>query len=92
MSNVYSVGNNRQLIIYNAGSNIFLRVAHFGGPYFNKIYSFSSYLYVYSITEILNVQHHYILSMLCTSIALVTVLPIPITALSPLTWITSYSS
>lgn len=31
MSNVYSVGNNRQLIIYNAGSNIFLRVAHFGG-------------------------------------------------------------
>ncbi len=31
MSNVYSVGNNRQLIIYNAGSNIFLRVAHLGG-------------------------------------------------------------
>ena len=31
MSNVYSVGNNRQLIIYAAGSNIFLRIAHFGG-------------------------------------------------------------
>lgn len=67
-------------------------ISQYGGPYFNKIYSFSSYLYVYGITEILNVQHHYILSMLCTSIALVTVLPIPITALSPLIWITSYSS
>ena len=31
MSNVYSIGNNRQLIIYAAGSNIFLRIAHFGG-------------------------------------------------------------
>ena len=31
MSNVYSVGNNRQLIIYAASSNIFLRIAHFGG-------------------------------------------------------------
>lgn len=67
-------------------------ISQYGGPYFNKVYCFPSYLYVYSITEILNVQHHYILSMLCTSIALVTVLPIPITALSPLTWITSYSS
>ena len=31
MSNVYPVGNNRQLIIYAAGSNIFLRIAHWGG-------------------------------------------------------------
>lgn len=31
MSNVYPVGNNRQLIIYAAGPNIFLRIAHWGG-------------------------------------------------------------
>lgn len=31
MSNVYSIGNNRQLIIYPAGSNIFLRIAYYGG-------------------------------------------------------------
>lgn len=31
MSNVYSIGNNRQLIIYATGSNIFLRLAYFGG-------------------------------------------------------------
>jgi hypothetical protein len=67
-------------------------ISQYGGPYFNKVYCFPSYLYVHSITDILNVQYHYILSMLCTSIALVTVLPIPITARFPLTWITSYSS
>lgn len=63
-------------------------ISQYGGPYFNKVYSFPSYLYRYIIIVFLN----YILSILCTSIALVTVLPIPITALSPSTWITSYSS
>lgn len=67
-------------------------ISQYGGPYFNKIYSFSSYLYVYSITEILNVQHHYILSILQILIAQVTTSPIPITTRSPLTSNTSYSS
>lgn len=30
-------------------------ISQYGGPYFNKIYSFSSYLYVYSITAVLYV-------------------------------------
>ena len=42
------------------------------GPHLG--YDSFTYLYVHSITDILNVQHHYILSRLCTSIALVTVL------------------
>lgn len=59
-------------------------ISQYGGPYFNKVYCFPSYLYRYIIIVFLNIQQYYILSILCTSIALVTVLPIPITARSPL--------
>lgn len=31
MANIYSAGNNRQIIIYAAGTNIFIRIIHFGG-------------------------------------------------------------
>lgn len=31
-------------------------ISQYGGPYFNKIYGFSSYLYVYSITAVLYVK------------------------------------
>lgn len=31
-------------------------ISQYGGPYFNKIYCFPSYLYMYSITAVLYVQ------------------------------------
>lgn len=31
-------------------------ISQYGGQYFNKVYTFPSYLYMYSITAFLNIQ------------------------------------
>lgn len=33
-------------------------ISQYGGPYFNKVYCFPSYLYKYSIIAVLYVQSH----------------------------------